>query len=306
MPLENFFNRNGQLDVNFLKQRANELWKRKGGEKLGSTRFIGAASQNSYALTDKQIAFINEGQEFFKRVYVDIYKGYTEKSGIHLFETFQRVMDSYLKNNKYDKMLGTPSSAEAGGFFRGLVAFHIYRNDQDSKEKSEAEAKFLKEMEPMVTFFGDYKGARIIFVEFLLHLTIRFQNAIELLDRNEEGLENLVHFVVTFFLLYTKKYQHSQNGSLDGKVIFLINSLLESPEALDETIKEWKQPHLKTVGSEEKTWTIDWLLHKSPIETPKGLYLYSGKDKTKDSFCYPAQVVPDAEDCKLMLYTATI
>lgn len=261
MPYSNkFFKIDGKLNYQQLNQTVSHYLVKYGLNKSNSL-----LGHSKYALTEKQRAFIEFAYEEFFNLYDDLYKFYQDGTQLNIVESLKAMLDRRFALQRNNFLLGQ-TTAETSGFGRFIAAIYFLIKDEKKKNKDAAIKDELKAIKPSIDFLGSPEQARVLFVKFLLRVAIRFQNSIELLANNEEGLQNLAHFVsnICFEKIITKNSINLEAyNSFQGKITYLL--ALSSKEDKD-FLKFWAQKKLKIENIDSITWTIKGLLYRSPIE----------------------------------------
>lgn len=273
-------------------QIAKDIWNKKKFAKTPSCYGF-----KEIKLTDKQHDLVTISLKSFKEMYgeiLNIYKSTDNNPG--LLEKLYNMIDRHFAFNRLNKGMGN-TNGEVGGFARGLFVFYQLYKDEKNKKEVKKNMELKKELQPMVDFFGNsIEIAETIFHKFVVGMAIRFQFAIESLDKHEEGLNNFANYLAYMTIQKCTNKLDPENtkwyDTEEKKLKFMSSMLvMRSKENQD-----WKVPSLKTVGEETKIqkWAkknrfdIDSLLLTSPIETPivnvlnRGFWIYSGENKNDE------------------------
>src|SRR5262249_49910803 len=146
---------------------------------------------------------------------------YQKQNSWDIPETVIAIIKRKFEMERNNSMLGT-SKSETSGFFRGLIAFWFFAEDNSKKGKEEKLKEACDKIKSICLFFGNnINDAQNIFEKFVLLLSIRFQNSIELLANHQKGIKRFAYFIVN--LLFVKIADSSSINHLkQNKVHFLI------------------------------------------------------------------------------------
>lgn len=275
-----------------LNKIAQEIWDNK---KFSNT--MSCNGRKAYSLSQNQIDFINTAVDRFAEIYARMLDDYNQKNYTDsFFETLRNMMNNYFAINRYVKILGN-NPGEMAGFARGLIAlYHVY-TDKENKKGEEEKRRINTMMKPLFDFLGnDIIRAIDFFKRFMVNIAIRFQFAIELLDRNEHGLENFSLYICCMSVencLELNAEDVKLCPTANAKMGFLALELIKNSRK-NKTI--WKNTNL-AVG--DIKFDISSLLYCSPLESPAkdpmdrselSFWLYNGKTSDENVRLMPNQL----------------
>lgn len=231
--------------------------------------------------TTKQKAFIEAGLLDFNALYSAFYCRYEQLgAGKTLFEMVKTVVARHFEINRIDRLLGGQAhagGAEAGGFFRGVVALKEARRDTIHRDKEKAKEQERQEMSPRVDFLGTPEQANIFFNKVLQYLAQRFSFAIESLANHQKGISRFAKYIVyrSFLVLAQHPGEVTRRDSEQSKIDYLVRELLVyvKKEEIPDNFK-----NLKTEDgiNPETPWSPTAVLCKSPIFFNGNVRVYVG------------------------------